>query len=67
MFVGADPGDLDLAAVGTSRARRRQRASVVFPEPDSPTMPTLSPSPSSIDTPSSATTLPNRFATVARR
>ena len=35
-----------------------QRPSVVLPEPDSPTSPTLSPSPTSIETPASASTLP---------
>ncbi len=33
-----------------------QRPSVVLPEPDSPTSPTLSPSPTSIETPASAST-----------
>ena len=35
-----------------------QRPSVVLPEPDSPTSPTLSPSPTSIETPASASTSP---------
>ena len=44
---------LTVRAAG-GRRRRSERASVVFPEPDSPTMPSVSPSPTVSETSSTA-------------
>ncbi len=43
------------------------RPVVLFPQPDSPTMPTLSPSDTSKETPSTATTAPVRMRNSVRR